>query len=43
MSDRDRFRGGAPFSLDVGAGRDFAADLEVAVVEDGDDVEDFGV
>jgi hypothetical protein len=31
MSDRDRFRGAVPSSLDVGAGRDFAADLEVVV------------
>ena len=36
---RDRFRGAAPSSLDVGAGRDFAGGLEV-VDEEGDDGED---
>jgi len=33
MSDRDRFRGAEPSWLDVGAGRDFAAGLEVVVDE----------
>jgi len=42
MSDRDRFRGAPRSSLDVGAGRDFAAGLEV-VVDGRDDVEDAGV
>ena len=42
MSERDRFRGAGLSSLDVGGGRDFAADLEV-VAAGRDDVEDSGV
>ena len=41
ISVRDRFRGAAPSSLDVGAGRDLAGGLEV-VDEGGDDGEDSG-
>ena len=41
ISDRERFRGAAPSSLEVGAGRDFAGGL-VVVVGGRDDVEDSG-
>lgn len=42
MAVRARFRGAEPSSLDVGAGRDFFADLEV-VSAGRDDVDDIGV
>ena len=41
ISERDRFRGAAPSSLDVGAGRDLAGGLEV-VDEEGGDGDDSG-